>query len=112
MVIAGLAVLVCVVALIPGEERERERPQLRRTFQQPGTVLYARPSPWFQCTIAARSRTHASAGSPWQKHLADVTKGGLDEAQLRTIVRVLHNEPSLAPVWNWQKRGVHPAVQS
>jgi len=26
---------------------------------------------------------------------------------LRTIVRVLDKEPSLAPVWNWQKRGVH-----
>jgi hypothetical protein len=25
---------------------------------------------------------------------------------------VLHNEPSLAPVWNWQKRGVHSTVQT
>lgn len=50
-------------------------------------------------------------GSPWQKHLADVTEGGLDQAQLRTIVRVLDNEPSLAPVWNWQRRGIRKYVQ-
>ena len=49
--------------------------------------------------------------SPWQKHLADVTEAGLDQAQLRTIVRVLDNEPSLAPVWNWQMRGVRKYVQ-
>jgi hypothetical protein len=45
-------------------------------------------------------------GSLWQKHLTDIAGGGLDQAQLRTIVRVLDNEPSLAPVWNWQQRGV------
>jgi hypothetical protein len=45
-------------------------------------------------------------GSPWQQHLADVTTEGLDPAQLRTIVRVLAGEPSLAPVWNWQLRGI------
>ena len=45
-------------------------------------------------------------GTPWHTHLADVTEEGLDKAQLRSIVRVLANEPSLAPVWNWQKRGV------
>jgi hypothetical protein len=50
-------------------------------------------------------------GSPWQKHLADAATEGLDQAQLRTIVRVLANEPSLAPVWNWQIRGVHRYVQ-
>jgi hypothetical protein len=49
-------------------------------------------------------------GSPWYKHLADVSNGGLDQAQLRTIVRVLDNEPSLAPVWNWQRRGVRKYV--
>jgi hypothetical protein len=43
----------------------------------------------------------------WQQYLADVAGQGLDQAQLRTIVRVLDKEPSLAPVWNWQKRGVH-----
>ncbi len=42
-------------------------------------------------------------------HLA--TEAGLDQAQLRTIVRVLDNEPSLAPVWNWQMRGVRKYVQ-
>ena len=50
-------------------------------------------------------------GSPWQKHLTDIAGGGLDQAQLRTIVRVLNTDPSLAPVWNWQDRGVrryHP----
>jgi hypothetical protein len=45
-------------------------------------------------------------GSPWQKHLKNATTEGLDQAQLRTIVRVLDQEPSLAPVWNWQQRGV------
>jgi hypothetical protein len=50
-------------------------------------------------------------GSPWQKHLADAATGGLDQAQLRTIVRVLAEEPSLAPVWNWQMRGVRRCVQ-
>jgi hypothetical protein len=46
-------------------------------------------------------------GSPWYKHLIDIAGEGLDQAQLRTIVRVLATEPSLAPVWNWQQRGVH-----
>jgi hypothetical protein len=50
-------------------------------------------------------------GSAWQKHLTDVAGRGLDEAQLRTIVRVLDNEPSLAPVWNWQLRGVRRYMQ-
>jgi hypothetical protein len=45
-------------------------------------------------------------GSPWGKHLEFAGQAGLDEAQLRTIVRVLDAEPSLAPVWNWQRRGV------
>jgi hypothetical protein len=49
-------------------------------------------------------------GSPWQIHLTEVAGWGLDQAQLRTIVRVLDKEPSLAPVWNWQKRGVHQYV--
>ena len=50
-------------------------------------------------------------GSPWNKHLADAATGGLDQAQLRTIVRVLAEDPSLAPVWNWQLRGVRRCVQ-
>jgi hypothetical protein len=49
-------------------------------------------------------------GSPWQKHLKNATTEGLDQAQLRTIVRVLDQEPSLAPVWNWQQRGVRRYV--
>jgi hypothetical protein len=49
-------------------------------------------------------------GSPWQEYLAEVAGQGLDQAQLRTIVRVLDEEPSLAPVWNWQRRGVHKYV--
>jgi hypothetical protein len=49
--------------------------------------------------------------SPWYNHLAHVRKQGLDEAQLRTIVRVLDNEPSLAPVWNWQSGGARRYVQ-
>ncbi|HEV2253427.1 MAG TPA: hypothetical protein VGS06_09565 [Streptosporangiaceae bacterium] len=50
-------------------------------------------------------------GSPWQQHLADAAAEGLDQAQLRTIVRVLDQEPSLAPVWNWQMRGVRSYAQ-
>ena len=50
-------------------------------------------------------------GSAWQKHLTEVAGWGLDQAQLRTIVRVLTREPSLAPVWNWQQRGVRKYVR-
>jgi hypothetical protein len=52
-------------------------------------------------------------GSPWQEHLAAVTQEeeGLDQAQLRTLVRVLAHEQSLAPVWNWQMRGVRRHMQ-
>lgn len=31
---------------------------------------------------------------------------GLHATQITTLVRVLHNEPGLAPVWNWRERGV------
>jgi hypothetical protein len=31
---------------------------------------------------------------------------GLDADQLRTLVRVLDEDTALAPVWNWQTRGV------
>ncbi len=51
-------------------------------------------------------------GSPWGKHLTGITNGEfLDQYQLRTMVRVLYNEPSLAPVWNWQERGVRKYAQ-
>jgi hypothetical protein len=32
--------------------------------------------------------------------------GGLEEDQLRTLVRVLDEDTALAPIWNWQTRGV------
>ena len=32
--------------------------------------------------------------------------GGLDQDQLRTLVRVLDEDTALAPIWNWQTRGV------
>jgi hypothetical protein len=32
--------------------------------------------------------------------------GDLDEDQLRTLVRVLDEDTALAPIWNWQTRGV------
>jgi hypothetical protein len=32
--------------------------------------------------------------------------GGLDEDQIRTLVRVLDEDTALAPIWNWQTRGV------
>ena len=50
------------------------------------------------------------SGSSWEQYLENVAKGGLDQAQLQTIVRVLDDEPSLAPVWNWQERGVRRYV--
>jgi hypothetical protein len=50
-------------------------------------------------------------GSPWYRHLEDVSNGGLDQAQLRTMVLVLDHEPSLAPVWNWQTRGARTYIQ-
>jgi hypothetical protein len=45
-------------------------------------------------------------GTPWESHLSALKQEGLDIAQLRTMVRVLSHEPSLAPVWNWYRRGV------
>ena len=30
----------------------------------------------------------------------------LDEDHVRILLRVLDEEPALAPVWNWQQRGV------
>ena len=50
------------------------------------------------------------SGSSWEQYLENVAKRGLDQAQLQTIVRVLDDEPSLAPVWNWQERGVRRYV--
>jgi hypothetical protein len=45
--------------------------------------------------------------SGWAAHLRALAKGGLDLNQVRSIVRVLDTVPSpLAPIWNWQKRGV------
>jgi hypothetical protein len=45
--------------------------------------------------------------SGWAAHLRALAKGGLDLNQVRSIVRVLDTAPSpLAPIWNWQKRGV------
>jgi hypothetical protein len=36
----------------------------------------------------------------------DLKPGGLDEDQVRTLVRVLDEDTALAPIWNWQTRGV------
>jgi hypothetical protein len=44
--------------------------------------------------------------SPWEAHLQSLKKDGVDLCQLRTMVRVLSRDRSLAPVWNWQRRGV------
>jgi hypothetical protein len=62
-------------------------------------------------TAVLWSPRFTSDPASWQKHLADAATEGLDQAQLRTIVRVLDQEPSLAPVWNWQMRGVRRYVQ-
>lgn len=52
--------------------------------------------------------------SPWAAHLQSLQKDGFDLCQLRTMVRVLNRDGSLAPVWNWQRRGVRivPDAQS
>lgn len=36
----------------------------------------------------------------------ELTAGDLDQDQLRTLVRVLDEDTALAPIWNWQTRGV------
>ena len=51
-------------------------------------------------------------GTPWEKHLTGITNGEfLDQYQLRTMVRVLYSETSLAPVRNWQERAVRKYAQ-
>lgn len=47
-----------------------------------------------------------SQNSPAAAHLRAVQNEALDTAQVRSIVRVLSRTPSLAPVWNWENRGV------
>lgn len=49
--------------------------------------------------------------SPWAAHLKALEDAGLSLYQIRTMVRVLAGEHSLAPVWNWQQRGVRRAVE-
>ena len=44
--------------------------------------------------------------SGWARYLRSLQDDGINLSQLRTMVRVLRNEPALAPVWNWQRRGV------
>jgi hypothetical protein len=44
--------------------------------------------------------------SPEAAHLRAVGDEGLDTAQVRSIVRVLSKNRCLAPVWNWENRGV------
>jgi hypothetical protein len=46
--------------------------------------------------------------SPAAAHLRAIGGQGLDTAQVRSIVRVLSKTRSLAPVWNWENRGVEP----
>jgi hypothetical protein len=49
----------------------------------------------------------AAADPGWAAHLRALAKGGLDLNQVRSIIRVLNTAPSpLAPIWNWQQRGV------
>jgi hypothetical protein len=43
---------------------------------------------------------------PWAEHMREVEQHGLQSGQLRSIVQVLSRDSSLAPVWNWQRRGV------
>jgi hypothetical protein len=43
---------------------------------------------------------------PWHSHMHDVEQQGLRLSQLRAMVQVLSQDASLAPVWNWQRRGV------
>jgi hypothetical protein len=48
----------------------------------------------------------SSSGRPALTHSQAIKHAGLDVGQVRTMVRVLRNESSLAPIWNWQRRGV------
>jgi hypothetical protein len=50
--------------------------------------------------------TPLAQDDPAAEHLKALEDAGLDLAQLRSIVRVLSRDSSLAPVWNWQSRGV------
>jgi hypothetical protein len=50
--------------------------------------------------------TRLPSNSPAAAHLRAVQETGLDPAQVRSIVRVLSRNRSLAPVWNWENRGV------
>ena len=50
--------------------------------------------------------TKSSSDKPALTHSQAIKHAGLDVGQVRTMVRVLHNESSLAPIWNWQRRGV------
>jgi hypothetical protein len=43
---------------------------------------------------------------PWHHHIHDVEQQGMRLSQLRAMVQVLSQDASLAPVWNWQRRGV------
>jgi hypothetical protein len=47
-----------------------------------------------------------TAGPGTRPAFCDLLPAGLDDGQLRTLVRVLDEDPDLAPVWNWQSRGV------
>lgn len=51
-------------------------------------------------------KTPLARDDPAAQHLRALQRAGLDLAQLRSIVRVLSRDTSLAPVWNWQRRGV------
>jgi hypothetical protein len=51
-------------------------------------------------------KTPLAPDDPAAQHLRALEDAGLDLAQMRSIVRVLSQDSSLAPVRNWQKRGV------
>jgi hypothetical protein len=60
--------------------------------------------------IGIRTATDLLRVFPTESEVGDET--GLDERQLKFLVRALKDHPSLAPVWNWKTRGVKLATDA
>jgi hypothetical protein len=58
--------------------------------------------------IGIRTATDLLRVFPTEADVGDGT--GLDQRQLKFLVRALQDHPSLAPVWNWKARGVRLAT--
>ena len=49
---------------------------------------------------------HGDMAPTAARHFVELAPAGIDIAQIRSVVRVLNEDTRLAPVWNWQRRGV------